>query len=403
MADSKRILICSQVYWPDSSSVSQHLTDLAEALVKVGHQVSVLSSRMPYEDSQQRYIVNETHRGVQIQRLSQLKFKKQWLLGRVLSFFTFKVQIFWQLLFKPSKDFDVLFVVSVPPILPALVCFLAKLKRKACIYWTMDIQPELSIASRLIKKNTVTAKLLSWSSSFTARSAQQLLCLDEDMKRYLITKGANASRISCVPVWPVNTLVCPYSRSQNPFRLAQNWGEKQVIMYSGNLAFCHPLDSILELAVELATNPDFLFVFIGGGVQLPKVKAVAAKYQNIQCLPFQDRDQIHISLGASDYQVVVMGNETQGYTHPNKIYGAMLAAKPIIYVGPGDSFIAKHLNNCPGNISAEHGHVSQLKNKVLALADNTTAYQKLCEQNYRYAKETFNTEKLIKDACRVFN
>jgi colanic acid biosynthesis glycosyl transferase WcaI len=51
-------------------------------------------------------------------------------------------------------------------------------------------------------------------------------------------------------------------------------------------------------------------------------------------LAYQDRSKLHLSLGASDLQVVILGDNQVGYTHPNKIYGAMFIGKPILYIGP---------------------------------------------------------------------
>ena len=45
------ILIITQVYYPDTVSVAQHLTDLAERLVSIGHSVEVISSRYGYDSN----------------------------------------------------------------------------------------------------------------------------------------------------------------------------------------------------------------------------------------------------------------------------------------------------------------------------------------------------------------
>jgi hypothetical protein len=50
-----RILIVSQVFYPDTVSVSQHMSDLAFKLVEEGHSVTVFSSRYPYEGKGQIY------------------------------------------------------------------------------------------------------------------------------------------------------------------------------------------------------------------------------------------------------------------------------------------------------------------------------------------------------------
>ena len=50
-----KFLIITQVFYPDTVSVSQHISDLAFKLIDEGHSVTVLSSRYPYEDKNKSY------------------------------------------------------------------------------------------------------------------------------------------------------------------------------------------------------------------------------------------------------------------------------------------------------------------------------------------------------------
>ena len=43
-----KVLLITQVFYPDTVSVSQHLTDLAKKLVEDGHDVTVYTSCYPY-------------------------------------------------------------------------------------------------------------------------------------------------------------------------------------------------------------------------------------------------------------------------------------------------------------------------------------------------------------------
>lgn len=44
-----KIICISQVYWPDTASVAQHLVDLLQALSGQGHEVTIITSRHNYE------------------------------------------------------------------------------------------------------------------------------------------------------------------------------------------------------------------------------------------------------------------------------------------------------------------------------------------------------------------
>ena len=57
--ENLKILAISQAYYPDSASVSQHLTDLLEALTKKGHNITVYSSIRDYENTKVNFLKNE--------------------------------------------------------------------------------------------------------------------------------------------------------------------------------------------------------------------------------------------------------------------------------------------------------------------------------------------------------
>ena len=116
---------------------------------------------------------------------------------------------------------------------------------------------------------------------------------------------------------------------------------------------------------------------------------------NIVQLPFQPRENIHNSLGSSDIQVVILGNGQVGYTHPNKVYGAMYIGKPVLYIGPSESHVADLINDLDGNISVRHGESQILAEKIEALfSASWDEINRIGERNLTYANENFHPEVL---------
>jgi len=361
------ILLITQVFYPDTVSVSQHLTDLAEKLVEDGHTVTVYTSCYPYEEKTTRYSRSEDYQGVKIVRLLQTSFGKGNTLSRLLDFFTFYFTISIKLLF---------------------------LKK-----WVMDLQPELSISSGLIKENSLSAKLFTKLGNYIIRNSAMIISLDCFMTDYLLARGANKNAICTIPVWPVLDERYLGSRHSNPFRLENNFGNKIVIMYSGNHAFVHQLDTLLGAALKLSEDPRFLFVFVGGGVRKKDVTEFKLKYklENIVQLPFQPRENIHNSLGSADIQVVILGNGQVGFTHPNKIYGAMYIGKPILYIGPKESHVTDILNKLEGNISVSHGESELLAIQITSLFSKSwNEIEKIGQSNLNFAVQNFHPEVLKK-------
>jgi colanic acid biosynthesis glycosyl transferase WcaI len=386
-----RILFLSQVFWPDNVSTAQHLYDLAIEMVDHGHQVSVICSRFSYEDTSIKYSRWERHKNIQIKRLRNTKFGKHNIAGRLIDFLSFNLLLYIHLK-KNSKDYDLILGMTSPPLVSYIgILFAKKHKIKFC-YWTMDLQPELAIASGLIKEHSISAFFLKRMANYVIKKADLLIALDNYMKQYLIKRGALKDKIKCIPVWPVIDEKF-IDKQKNPFRMKHGFGNKIVIMYSGNHAYVHHLDTLLKAARNLKDDERFIFVFIGEGVRKKDVTNFKNAYNlsNIVQLPYEHRNNIHNSLGAADLHVVILGNGQVGYTHPNKIYGAMFIGKPIIYIGPNPSHISDILNKLNGNIEVMHSDDITLTSKILRFASQPKEERKnIGEKNFQFANKEFS-------------
>jgi len=390
-----RILFISQVFWPDTASVAQHLWDLAEALQNESHEVTAYSSRFGYENTSIKYKKTEKHYGVHIERINHTSFGKSSTIGRIIDFFTFNVIVFFRLLFLQKDKYDIIIGTTVPPLLSYIGLIVAKWKKVPFYYWAMDMQPELAIASNMIRPNSVAAKFLTYIGNYTIRKSTLIFALDHYMKDYLVKKGANEEKVHVLPVWPVMDQVYNGTRAQNSFRFEHSFGNKIVIMYSGNHAYVHPLYTLLEVALELKNDDRFIFVFVGGGVRKKDVVEFKKEngLNNIIQLPYQPRNNIHNSLGSADLQVVIMGDLQVGFTHPNKVYGALFIGKPIIYIGPDPSHITDILTRLTGNISVAHGQSEKLTRNLIEFAAKTAEkVGQIGKQNMIFAQENYSPE-----------
>jgi colanic acid biosynthesis glycosyl transferase WcaI len=392
-------LLITQVFYPDTVSVSQHLTDLAGKLVEDGHKVTVYTSCYPYEEKTIRFSKSEDYQGVKIVRLLQTSFGKGNVFFRLIDFITFYLTISFKLFFVKRSEFDVIVGTTVPPLLSFVGVIVSKLKGVRFQFWVMDLQPELSISSGLIRENSPSAMFFTKIGNYIIRNSAGIISLDRFMTAYLFARGANKNAICTIPVWPVLDERYLGTRHSNPFRLENNFGTKIVIMYSGNHAFVHQLDTLLGAALKLSDDPRFLFVFVGGGVRKKDVTEfkLKNKLENIVQLPFQPRENIHNSLGSADIQVVILGNGQVGFTHPNKIYGAMYIGKPILYIGPKESHVIDILGKLDGNISVSHGESELLAQQItLLFSKSWDEIEMIGDANMKYAVENFHPDVLKK-------
>jgi colanic acid biosynthesis glycosyl transferase WcaI len=393
-----RFLFITQVFYPDTVSVSQQVSDLAFNLSKEGHCINVFTSRYPYEEKNCIYKSKENINGVMITRLYQTSFGKGNIISRIVDFLSFYCSVTIKLIFLERNKYDIIIGSTVPPLISFIGAITAKWKKIKFVYWIMDLQPELSISSGLIKKNSIPSLLFTYLGKYIFENSNKIISLDRFMTNYLRGCGVK-NNIYTIPVWPASKELYQGSRLLNPFRIENNFGDKYVVMYSGNHAFTHPLETILNTALKLKFNTKFLFVFIGGGVRKKDVIDFKSKYllDNIIQLPFQPRENIHFSLSSADIQVVILGEGQVGFTHPSKIYGAMYIGKPILYIGPKESHVMDILNKLEGNISVSHGESDLLAQQLSLLFSKTgNEIDKIGQANFNYAVQNFHPEVLKK-------
>src|SRR6185369_17242185 len=122
---------------------------------------------------------------------------------------------------------------------------------------------------------------------------------DRFMKQRIEAKGISPEKIEVVP--PSFAPSLHYDSSgRDAFRRRHCLNGKFVVMYAGNHSPCNPLDTLLEAAKLLKEREDVIFIFVGGGSELNKVKETAVKLNNIRWLPYQAAPDLPALLSAAD-------------------------------------------------------------------------------------------------------
>ena len=72
---------------------------------------------------------------------------------------------------------------------------ISKIKSIRFYYWVMDLQPELSISSGLIKKDSILAKILTFFGNYSIKNSKKIFSMDSYMSQHLIDRGAKKNQI----------------------------------------------------------------------------------------------------------------------------------------------------------------------------------------------------------------
>ncbi|MGD0126380.1 MAG: glycosyltransferase family 4 protein [Terriglobia bacterium] len=386
-----RILILNEYFYPDVASTAQHSTDLAQALERQGHEITVVSGRRGYEGGGQSLPGRETWEGIRICRVSSLGLAKTARWQRAAHFASFLLAAAWRLLWLGS--FDAVVAMTTPPLISALAAAFVWLRGGRLIVWVMDLNPDEALAAGWLREGSLATRFLENVMGGSLRRADAVAVLDRFMSERLVNKGVPERKLEVIPPWAHNGAVHYDPEGRKAFRERHGLDGKFVVMYAGNHSPCHPLDTLLQAAERLAENTQIAFCFVGGGSEFIKVKgfAKANGLRNIVCLPYQPLGSLSGALSAADLHVAVMGNPFVGIVHPCKIYNIINLGIPFLYIGPPRSHVVDLLP--PGAAGtwayiAGHGEVDKVVEAILAAGKCCgVRFEEEAQMGVRFAQE----------------
>jgi colanic acid biosynthesis glycosyl transferase WcaI len=397
--DRKTILIVSQTFVPDPAAVGQYMAAAAFELARRGNSVRVYASARGYENPSAVYPRREMLHGADIRRFPLASFGKKSILLRVLGTAVFMIQAFFAALF--TRNLAGIFFTTSPPLVGLPLCIAAAIRRVPSVYWAMDLNPDQLIALGKLSPLSLTAKMLESANRFILRRATLIVALDRFMADRLATRGVPRSKMLVAPPWPMEKEI-QQSAGENPFRLRHKLAGKFVIMYSGNHSPSNPLTTLLDAVVKLKDRSDLAFLFVGGGSGKKEVERYIADHAltNARSLPYQPLAQLGESLSAADVHIVALGEPMVGIIHPCKIYGAMLARRPILYLGPRPSHISDLLDQHEIGLEIRHGDTPGAVAAIDRLSKMPPEQlQKMGETGRAVLNESLSEKKLCGQFC----
>jgi len=435
MPSPKNFLIITQVFSPDPAAVGQYFDEAAQAIAGTGAKVTVLTANRGYDNPDEQFAAKEDRDGIRIRRLPFSSFGKASIPLRIFAQLSFLIQCILRGLFTPKLT-DLL-VSTSPPMAAITAVIIGFFRPKLKVhYWVMDINPDQAVILGAFSPKHPLVLALDWLNRRMLKRADNVIALDrfmaERMEAKLTRPEAELRRpITIIPPWPMDDYLETVPHSENQFRKAQGWENKFVVMYSGNHSLVHPLDTILDAAETLKDDSRFVFAFIGGGKGKEIVDARVAQLNVERCslneesaatnnqqpttnnlisLPYQPLDQIRFSLSAADLHIVSLGNDMSGIVHPCKIYGALSIGRPVLTLGPKESYLSdiikKEVRSQKSEVSQEtdraigyaiqHGDVAGAVAALTAAAGQTQQKRAAIGQRAEeVARERFSGEQLV--------
>ncbi|MBN3880420.1 MULTISPECIES: glycosyltransferase family 4 protein [unclassified Nostoc] len=395
-----RILIYSYNYYPEPIGIAPLMTELAEGLVKRGHEVRVVTAmpnypeRQIYQEYRGKWYVNEYRNGVQIQRSYVWIRPQPNLLDRVLLDASFVVTSFLPALIGWRPDV----ILSTSPSLPSCVpvALLGWLRACPVILNLQDILPEAAVHVGLLK-NKLLIQLFTLLEKFAYRSASKISVIADGFVENLRAKGVEAHKIVQIPNWVDVNFIRPLPKENNPFRAAHNLNGKFVVLYSGNIALTQGLESVVKAASVLRHIPDIVFVIVGEakGLQRLQQECLNCGADNVLLLPFQPRKDLPQMLAAADVGLVVQKKNVVSFNMPSKIQVLLASGGALVASVPDNGTAARAIRQSGGGVIVPPEDPQALAMAILDLYQNPEKVKTLGYKSRQYAVEQYAFEQAL--------
>ncbi|KAB8332101.1 colanic acid biosynthesis glycosyltransferase WcaI [Scytonema tolypothrichoides VB-61278] len=403
-----RILIYSYNYHPEPIGIAPLMTELAEGLVKQGHQVRVITGmpnypqREIYQEYRGKWYMTEQKNGVTIQR-SYLRIKsKPNLIDRLLLELSFVFTSLPQALNGWQAD---VILLTVPPLLVSLpATLLGWLHKCPVVLNVQDILPEAAVRIGLIK-NQWMIRALQAIEQFAYRSAHTISVIADGFVENLIDKGVPAQKIVCIPNWVNVNFIRPLPKKSNPFRIAYQLQDKFVALYSGNIALTQGLETVIEAASSLRDIPQIVFVIAGEEKALKRLEAYCQKCgaDNVLLVPLMPREKLPEMLAAADVGLVVQKRNVISFNMPSKIPLLLASGRPIVASVPVSGTAARAVRNSGGGIVVAPESPQALAEGIVDLYNNPRKVAKLGYFGRLFAVEHYSFEQALAEYEALFS
>ncbi len=401
-----RLIFINRYFHPDYSATSQMLSDLAFALAERGHCVSILTSRLRYDDPQAVLPPCETICNVAVNRLWTSRFGRHNLAGRAIDYATFHLSMAWAL-WRLTRPGDIVIAKTDPPMLPLLTTPIAHWRGARAVTWLQDLFPEVAEAAGMFEGNlSWLAATLRWLRRGSLRNADMTVAIGRLMVEKLKHLGVPEERIVFIPNWADCTLITPREHSTNLLRCDWDVDGKFVVAHCGNLGRAHDAKTILAAIDAVAAakpTADIVWIFVGGGAgyQALRLEVCERDLKNVRFLPYHSRDLLAESLCAADVHIVSLLPEFEGLVVPSKFYGIAAAGRPTLFIGDTDGEIATVLRDAQCGLTARPGDGPGLASYVLDLAGDIPRCQAMGRRGRDWFEKSYDKSIAVASWCEL--
>lgn len=385
----KKVLLSSQMFYPDIAATSKVMTDLAVAIVESNYKIEVISQNRDYNNYKNIYKKTENYKRIKINRYSVPGLNKNSLFGRLL--LSYLAEKNFEKEFK-NKNVDLCISVSNPPNMALKAAILSNKKNIPFVFILHDLYPDVLVKTNKIKKGSFIEKKMRNISKKTFDLSTKIVVLGRDSKRYISDEyNVSKDKIEVITNWGPNGT----SYKSNNFKKRNNLEGKFLILYSGNVGHTAEFKVIIDAIKKVKNEDKVVLIILGNGRSLKEVKDCSKGIENIKFMDFLPEKEYLSLLSEADAFFVSLKKGLFGNSVPSKTYYYLSAGKPLIGVLPENSEVDMAIKEDNLGVVCNDYSPETLLKKIKEVK-NKEKYETMKENIEKIYKEKYIKDKVLK-------
>ena len=246
----------------------------------------------------------------------------------------------------------------------------AKMKGIKVVAMLQDVWPDNAVQSHLISEGSFLYKYFEMWQKSVYKNADKLICISDDMKDFIVSKGVDADKIDVIYNWGYSDDVVDIPWEENEFVKKYNLSrDKFYAIYAGNIGKMQNVEIVVNAAKELQDREDIQFLIIGDGARREAIEEMAAGLKNVTMLPMQPSElatHIYSAAGVNIIPLVAGGTKT---AMPSKTGVVLSCGKPVIFTFGRESGLSARMEACGAGVSVDAEDAVTLANQIVRVAD----------------------------------
>ena len=393
----KKILIISEVFYPEIGSGANRISNLVVLLKKQGYSIDLLTSEPSYpnkdmyEDDGYRDLEKEReiYEDSKIHRVRASKAKRNSnFFTRLYIYITFFLKSIFLTVFRRGK-YD-LVIATTPSPFCGLLGIISKVRfRCKYILDIRDLWPECIKNIGLFRRNEFILKIAYIFEEIVFKFTDAIIINSNGFKDYIIKKKYKKS-IVFIP----NGLQIKEIESYKRICQETNKHKKFTVIYTGMMGLPQNIISLVEVARSLRDFKDIEFKIIGTGTQKDKVLELIKHYnlKNIKVYDPMPKKRVVKELAKCHVAFAHLRNDSA--------FDLVLPGKVIDYMGIGipivagvEGYTSKVISESNSGLVVEPDNYIKLSEAIMKIYKNRKLQEEYSNNGRDYCLNNFCVEK----------